>query len=82
MARCTSRTGEIWLGAWRSRRLYILDHLFFALALTPTAAGVFTINHIAAVGLPVALGYLWLTSPAKVFLLADVFACVPSLWRR
>lgn len=65
--------------------LYILDHMFFALALAlktyfqkiadpgdiaPTAAVAFTINHIAAVFLPAALGYLWLSSPAAVFILA------------
>ncbi|MEM9248774.1 MAG: MFS transporter [Pseudomonadota bacterium] len=69
--------------------LYILDHLFFALALAlktyfqkiadpkdiaPTAAVAFTINHIAAVFLPAALGYLWLTSPAAVFTLAACMA--------
>ncbi|QPH55690.1 MFS transporter [Pontivivens ytuae] len=71
--------------------LYILDHLFFALAfalktyfqkiadpadIAPTAAVAFTINHIAAVFLPAALGYLWLTSPAGVFLLAAGFASI------
>jgi len=65
--------------------LYVIDHLFFVLALAlktyfqkiadpgdiaPTAAVAFTINHIAAVFLPVGLGYLWLISPAAVFLLA------------
>jgi len=65
--------------------LYVVDHMFFALALAlktyfqkiadpgdiaPTAAVAFTINHIAAVFLPAALGYLWLTSPGSVFLLA------------
>src|SRR6056297_1332170 len=65
--------------------LYIVDHLLFALALAlktyfqkiadpgdiaPTAAVAFTINHIAAVFLPAALGYLWLVSPASVFVLA------------
>lgn len=65
--------------------LYVLDHLFFGLALAmktyfqkiadpadiaPTAAVAFTINHIAAVFLPVALGLLWLMSPAAVFFLA------------
>lgn len=63
--------------------LYILDHLFFALAIAiqtyfqkiadqadiASTAGVsFTINHIAAVILPAALGIVWLTSPAAVFL--------------
>jgi len=65
--------------------LYIIDHIFFALALAmktyfqkiadpadiaPTAAVAFTINHIAAVFLPALLGYLWLSSPAAVFMLA------------
>lgn len=69
--------------------LYILDHMFFALALAlktyfqkiadpgdiaPTAAVAFTINHIAAVFLPAGLGYLWLTSPAAVFFLAAAMA--------
>jgi len=65
--------------------LYVVDHIFFALALAmktyfqkiadpediaPTAAVAFTINHIAAVFLPALLGYLWLVSPPAVFLLA------------
>ena len=69
--------------------LYILDHLFFAMALAlktyfqkiadprdiaPTAAVAFTINHIAAVFLPAALGYLWLVSPGAVFVLAAAMA--------
>jgi len=63
--------------------LYVIDHLFFALAIAiktyfqkiadprdiAATAGVgFTINHIAAVGLPVLFGFLWLVSPAAVFL--------------
>lgn len=71
--------------------LYVLDHLFFALALAlktyfqkiadpadiaPTAAVAFTINHIAAVFLPVVLGLLWLVSPAAVFFLAAGMAAV------
>jgi len=65
--------------------LYVIDHMFFALALAlktyfqkiadpadiaPTAAVAFTINHIAAVVLPALLGYLWLASPGAVFGLA------------
>ena len=38
--------------------------------IAPTAAVAFTINHIAAVFLPALLGYLWLVSPASVFVLA------------
>ncbi|MFN4192354.1 MAG: MFS transporter, partial [Tabrizicola sp.] len=64
--------------------LYILDQLFFALSfslktyfqkiadprdIAPTAAVAFTINHIAAVFLPAALGYLWARSPDNVFVL-------------
>ena len=79
--------GIYWLG-WGvvlAAALYVLDHLFFALAfalktyfqkiadpadIAPTAAVAFTINHIAAVFLPAALGYLWIVSPGGVFLLA------------
>ncbi|MEH6831260.1 MAG: MFS transporter [Sulfitobacter sp.] len=71
--------------------LYVLDHMFFGLALAlktyfqkigapgdmaPTAAVAFTINHIAAVVLPVLLGLLWLHSPMAVFLLAAGMASV------
>jgi hypothetical protein len=73
--------------------LYVLNHIFFALALAiktyfqkiatpgdiaPTAAVAFTINHIAAVFLPAALGYLWLTSPISVFLLAAGWRDLPD----
>ncbi|MDU8942781.1 MFS transporter [Ovoidimarina sediminis] len=79
--------GIYWLG-WGvvlAAGLYVLDHLFFALAfalktyfqkiadpadIAPTAAVAFTINHIAAVFLPAMLGYLWIVSPGGVFLLA------------
>ncbi len=69
--------------------LYVIDNIFFALALAlktyfqkiaspgdiaPTAAVAFTINHIAAVFLPVVLGLLWLVSPMAVFLLAAAMA--------
>ena len=69
--------------------LFVLDHLLFSLAMAiktyfqkiadpkdiaPTAAVAFTINHIAAVFLPALLGYIWLTSPALVFLTASVLA--------
>ncbi len=74
--------------------LYILDHIFFALALAlktyfqkiadpqdiaPTAAVAFTINHIAAVFLPAGLGYLWLASPPAVFVLAASMAATSFL---
>jgi hypothetical protein len=71
--------------------LYVVDHIFFGLALAlktyfqkiadpadiaPTAAVAFTINHIAAVALPVLLGLLWLVSPLLVFLIAAGMASV------
>ena len=67
----------------------MIDHLFFALAfaqktyfqkiadptdIAPTAAVAFTINHIAAVCLPAALGYLWIVSPDLVFVIAALLA--------
>lgn len=78
-------------GALLAGALYVLDHLFFALAfalktyfqkiadpkdIAPTAAVSFTINHIAAVFLPALLGYLWITSPAAVFGLAATMSGV------
>jgi len=69
--------------------LYLADHLFFALAIAiktyfqkiadprdiASTAGVsFTINHIAAVVLPVMLGFLWLASPSAVFLVGAALA--------
>jgi len=72
-------------GVMIAASLYVLDHMFFALALAmktyfqkisdpediaPTAAVAFTINHIAAVFLPALLGYVWLVSPGAVFVSA------------
>ena len=77
--------GGIYLFGWGvfiATLLYLLDHLFFALALAiktyfqkiadpqdiaATAAVAFTINHIAAIFLPLGLGFLWLASPFLVF---------------
>ena len=71
--------------------LYVLDHLFFALALAlktyfqkiadpgdiaPTAAVAFTINHTTAVFLPALLGYVWLVSPVAVFIVAAMMAAI------
>lgn len=76
-------------GVMLAAALYVIDHLFFALAfalktyfqkiadpgdIAPTAAVAFTINHIAAVFLPAGLGYLWLVSPGAVFGLAAAMA--------
>lgn len=69
--------------------LYVVDHMFFALAIAmatyfqkiadpadlASSAGVsFTINHIAAVVVPAALGLVWISSPAAVFLMGTGFA--------
>ena len=69
--------------------LYVLDHLFFAMAIAQktyfqkianpadiaSTAGVsFTINHIAAVVIPVIFGALWISSPSLVFYAGAVFA--------
>ena len=74
--------------------LYVVDHLFFALAIAiktyfqkiadpadiAATAGVgFTINHIAAVLLPALFGLLWLVSPALVFLSGAAIAGVSLL---
>ncbi len=74
--------------------LYVLDHLFFAIAIAiktyfqkiaderdiASTAGVsFTINHIAAVFLPVILGLVWLQSPAAVFLTGTALAACSLL---
>ena len=45
-----------------------------------SSAGVsFTINHIAAVFLPVVFGFLWLVSPAAVFLSGAAMAAISLL---
>jgi predicted MFS family arabinose efflux permease len=76
-------------GVMLAATLFVLDHLFFGLKMAlktyfqkisapediaPTAAVAFTINHIAAVFLPVLLGLLWLVSPAIVFMVAALLA--------
>jgi len=74
--------------------LYILDHVFFAMAIAlksyfkkianpadfaSTAGVAFSINHIAAVILPFVLGFLWIVSPALVFLTGSAFALLSLL---
>jgi hypothetical protein len=74
--------------------LYVIDHLFFALALATktyfqkiadpadmaSTAGVsFTINHIAAVVIPVTFGVIWMTSSTLVFILGSFMAVVSLL---
>ena len=69
--------------------LYVIDHLFFALAIAiktyfqkiaqpediAASAGVsFSINHIAAVVIPALLGLLWIIQPGWVFYIGAGFA--------
>ena len=69
--------------------LYILDHIFFSMAIAiktyfqkiadpadiaATAGISFTINHIAAVVLPAALGLIWIINHSAVFVVGAVIA--------
>ena len=75
--------------AWFASGLYILDHVFFAMAIAlksylkkigdpadmaATAGVSFSINHIAAVVLPFVLGLVWIVSPALVFIVGALIA--------
>lgn len=77
--------------AWIAASLYVIDHFFFALAIAistyfqkiadpgdiaSNASVSFTINHIAAVVVPVMLGLVWLHSPSAVFFTGVAFALV------
>jgi hypothetical protein len=70
--------------------LYIIDHLLFSMAIalktyfqkianpsdiSSASAVSFTINHMAAVFLPVLLGLVWLESPSLVFIIGAIIAC-------
>lgn len=77
--------------AWIAATLYVIDHLFFSMAIAQktylqkiadpadmaaTAGVSFSINHIAAVVLPAALGLLWVMSPSYVFWAGAVMAAM------
>lgn len=77
--------------AYVAASLYVVDHAFFAMAIAiktyfqkiadpadiaPTSGVSFTINHIAAVFIPVLFGLLWLVSPAAVFLAGAGMAAI------
>jgi len=83
--------------AWFAALLYVLDHLLFAMAIAirsyfqkiadpadmaSTAGVAFTINHIAAVVIPVFFGMIWLYSPSVVFLAGAVMAAMSLLLAR
>jgi hypothetical protein len=82
---------------WLAGSLYVLDHLFFSMALalktyfqkiadpgdiSPTAGVSFTISHIAAIVIPAAFGILWLTSPAAVFVAGAAMAACSLVMAR
>ncbi len=69
--------------------LYLLDHMFFAMSIAiktyfqkiadpadiaATSSISFTINHIAAVALPAALGLVWVVNHGAVFLVGAAIA--------
>jgi hypothetical protein len=77
--------------------LYLIDHAFFAMAISmktyfqkiadprdiaPTAGVAFTINHIAAVFIPVLFGLIWVIDPAAVFLAGAAMAFVSLILAR
>ena len=77
--------------------LYVLDHVLFAMAIAirsyfqkiadpadiASTAGVsFTINHIAAVVIPVTFGIVWLHSPSVVFIAGAIMAAFSLLLAR
>ena len=83
--------------AWIAAILYVLDHILFAMAIAirsyfqkiadpadiASTAGVsFSINHIAAVVIPVCFGIIWLYSPSVVFLAGAGMAAVSLLLAR
>ncbi|MCU7919333.1 MAG: MFS transporter [Candidatus Thiodiazotropha sp. (ex Epidulcina cf. delphinae)] len=80
--------------AWIAAGLYVIDHLFFAMAIAlktyfqkiaapediASTAGVsFSINHIAAVIIPAAFGFIWLSSPSLVFYAGAAMAALSFL---
>ena len=74
--------------------LFITDGVFFTLTIAqrtyfqkiadpadiaPTAGVAFTINHIAAVFIPAAFGFIWLWNPSAVFAIGCVIASMSLL---
>jgi hypothetical protein len=83
--------------AWVAATLFVLDHILFSMAIAirsyfqkiadpsdiASTAGVsFTINHIAAVVIPVSFGLLWLVSPRLVFLSGTAIAMASLIMAR
>jgi predicted MFS family arabinose efflux permease len=79
---------------WFAALLYVIDGVFSTLVIAqrtymqkigdpadmaPTAACAFTINHIAAVFIPVTFGLIWLKNPSYVFMLGAGIATTSLL---
>lgn len=75
--------------AWIAVGLYLLDHLFFAMSfasktyfqkiaapqdIASTSGVSFTINHIAAVAIPVTFGQIWVSDHSYVFMAGAAMA--------
>ncbi len=82
---------------WIAAALYIIDHGFFAMAIAqktyfqkiadpadiaPTTGVAFTINHIAAVIIPITFGLLWLVNPSAVFFAGAGMAAISLVLSR
>ncbi len=82
---------------YHAAALYVIDHLFFAMAIAiktyfqkiadtedmaATAAVSFTINHIAAVVIPVTFGAIWLFNPSLVFFIGAAMALISLMLSR
>jgi hypothetical protein len=76
---------------WIAAGLYVLDNMFFFLGIAqrtyfqkiadpadiaPTAGVAFSINHIAAVTIPIPLGIIWDLDPSIVFHIGSTMACI------
>lgn len=84
--------------AWLGVILFLADHAFFAMAIAqktyfqkiadpkdfaPTAGVAFSINHIAAIGLPAVYGFIWISHGASaVFFIGAAFATVSLILAR
>jgi predicted MFS family arabinose efflux permease len=77
--------------------LFILDHVFFAMAIAiktyfqkiadpadivSTASVGFSINHVAAVVIPAVFGLIWMVAPSMVFFLGASMAAVSLMLSR
>ncbi len=84
-------SGILPFAAWFAAVFFVLDGVFFTLTIAqrtyfqkiadpadiaPTAGVAFTINHIAAVFIPIGFGAVWLWSPTVVFLIGAGIATI------